>query len=221
MFSFNFFLFSLFSNFYLEFPLNIQIYLFIYVSVQFSRSVVSDSLFMFNRRIIALQVNVGFCHTLTWISCMYTYFSSLLSHHPTSHPIPLLKVISEHWNWAPCDIEHFSTDYLTFSSVQSLRRGWLFVTPWTAALQASLSITNSWLDTQTMSIELMMPSNHLILCCPLLLPPSIFCSIRIFSNKSALCIRWPKYWSFQLQHQFFQYISRTEFPFRLTGLISL
>ena len=95
--------------------------------------------------IIALQVHVGFRHTLTWISYMYTYFSSLLSGHPISHPIPLLKVISEHWNWAPCDIEHFSTDYLTFYSVQSLRRGWLFVTPWSAALQASCpSPTPGW-----------------------------------------------------------------------------
>ena len=76
---------------------------------------------------------------------MYTYFSSLLSGHPISHPIPLLKVISEHWTWAPCDIEHFSTDYLTFYSVQSLRCGWLFVTPWSAALQASCpSPTPGW-----------------------------------------------------------------------------
>ena len=69
------------------------------------------------------------------------------------------------------------------------------VTPWTAARQASLSITNSWSLLKLMSIELVMPSNHLILCRPLLLP-SIFPSIRVFSNESALCIRWPKYWSF-------------------------
>ena len=69
-------------------------------------------------------------------------------------------------------------------------------TPWIAALQASLSITNSWSLLKLMSIELVMPSNHLILCRPLLLLPSIFPSIRVFSNKSALRIRWPKYWSF-------------------------
>ena len=83
-----------------------------------------------------------------------------------------------------------------FSSVQSLSRVQLFATPWTAARQTSLSITNSWSLLQLMSIELMMASNHLILCCPLLLLPSIFLSIRVFSNKSVLHIRWPKYWSF-------------------------
>ena len=70
------------------------------------------------------------------------------------------------------------------------------MTPWTATCQASLSITNSQSLPKLMSIELVMPSNHLILCCPLLLLPSIFPSIRVFSNDSALCIRWPKYWSF-------------------------
>ena len=82
-----------------------------------------------------------------------------------------------------------------FSSVQSLSRVRLFATPWTAARQASLSITNSWSPCKPMSIELVMPSNHLILCRPLLLP-SIFPSIRVFSKKSALHMRWPKYWSF-------------------------
>ena len=70
------------------------------------------------------------------------------------------------------------------------------MTPWTAACQASLSITNSWSLLKLMSTESMMPSNHLILCHPLFLPPSIFPSIRVFSNESALHIRWPKYWSF-------------------------
>ena len=83
-----------------------------------------------------------------------------------------------------------------FHLVQSLRGVQLFVTPWTAARQASLSITNSHSLLKLMSIESMMPSNHLILCCPLLFPPSIFPSIRVFSNDSVLCIRWPKYWSF-------------------------
>ena len=84
---------------------------------------------------------------------------------------------------------------IQFSSVQSLSHVRLFVT-WTAARQASLSITNSWSPPKPMSIEWMMPSNHLILCQPLLLLSSIFPSIRVFSNESALCIRWPKYWSF-------------------------
>ena len=81
-------------------------------------------------------------------------------------------------------------------SVQSLSHVQLFATPWTAARQASLSITNSWSLPKPMSIESVMPSNHLILCRPLLLLPSIFSSIRVFSNEPVLCIRWPKYWSF-------------------------
>ena len=81
-------------------------------------------------------------------------------------------------------------------SVQWLSHVQLFVTPWTAARQASLSITNSWSLLKLMSIESVMPSNHLILCHPLLLPPSIFPRIRVFSNESVLCIRWPKHWSF-------------------------
>ena len=84
------------------------------------------------------------------------------------------------------------------SSVQSLSHVWLFATPWTAAWQASLSITSSWSLLRLMPIESVMPANHLILCCPLLLLPSIFPSIRIFTNESALHIRWPKYWSFSL-----------------------
>ena len=83
-----------------------------------------------------------------------------------------------------------------FSSVQSLSRFRLFATPWTAAHQASLSITNSQSLPKLISIELVIPSNHLILCRSLLLPPSIFPSIRVFTNESGLCITWPKYWSF-------------------------
>ena len=83
-----------------------------------------------------------------------------------------------------------------FSSVQLLCHVQLFVTLWTAACQASLFITNSWSPPKPMSIESVMPSNHLILCRPLLLLPSIFPSFRVFSNESALHIRWPKYWSF-------------------------
>ena len=85
---------------------------------------------------------------------------------------------------------------VSLSSVQSLSCVWLFVTPWTAACQASLSITNSWSLLKLIFIELVMPSNYLILCHALLLLPSIFPRIRVFSNESALRIRWPKYWSF-------------------------
>ena len=85
---------------------------------------------------------------------------------------------------------------MQFSSVQSLSRVRLFVTSWTAACQASLSITNSRSPAKLMSIESVMPSSYLILCRPLLLLPSIFPSIRVFSSESALCVRWPRYWSF-------------------------
>ena len=100
---------------------------------------------------------------------------------------------------------------MQFSSVQSLSRVRLFATPWTAARHASLSITNSQSLLKFMSIESVMPSNHLIVCCPLLLPPSIFPSIRVFSNESVLHIRWPKYWSFS-----FSICSSNEY----SGLIS-
>ena len=87
-------------------------------------------------------------------------------------------------------------NFKCLSSVQSLNHVRLFATPWTAACQASLSITDSRSPPKPVSIESVMPSNHLILCRPLLLLPSIFPSIRVFSNKSAVRIRWPKYWSF-------------------------
>ena len=83
-----------------------------------------------------------------------------------------------------------------FSSVQLLSRAQLFVAPWTAAHQASLSVTNSWSLLKLMSIESVMPSNHLILCCPLLLPPLISPSIRVFSSESVFHNTWPKCWSF-------------------------
>ena len=101
---------------------------------------------------------------------------------------------------------------LRISSVQSLSHVRLFATPWIAARQASLSITNSQSLPKPMSIELVMSSNHLILCHPLLLLPSIFPSIRVFSNESALRIKWPKYWSFS-----FSISPSKEIP----GLISL
>ena len=86
--------------------------------------------------------------------------------------------------------------FLFSQSVQLLSRVQFFATPWTAIQQASLSTTNSWSLLKLMSIESVMPSNHLIFCCPLLLLPSVFPSTRVFSNESVLCIRWPKYWSF-------------------------
>ena len=91
-----------------------------------------------------------------------------------------------------------SNKQVQFSSVQPLSHVQLFVTPWTAACQASLFITNSWSLLKLMSIASVMPPNHLILCHPLLLLPSVFPSIRVFSNESVLCIRWSKYWSFSL-----------------------
>ena len=97
--------------------------------------------------------------------------------------------ITDYQNMNPLSI-----DFL--SSVQSLSHIWLFVNPWTAARQASLSIINSWSLLKLISIESVMPSRHLILCHPLLLPPSIFLSIRVFSIESVLCIMWPKHWSF-------------------------
>ena len=105
------------------------------------------------------------------------------------------------WYWAI---------YTVFSSVQLLSRVQLFAAPWIAARQASLSITNSRSSLKLTSIESVMPSSHLILCCPLLLPP-ILPSIRVFSSESTLCMRWPKYWSFN-----FSIIPSKEHP----GLVS-
>ena len=104
----------------------------------------------------------------------------------------------KHWLRCPvaCGIFLDQGSNLSVSSVQSLTHVQLFATPWTSAHQASLSITNSQSLLKLMSIEPVMPSNHLILFRLLLLLPSIFPSIRIFSNESAFCIRWPKYWSF-------------------------
>ena len=93
---------------------------------------------------------------------------------------------------------HWGRPRTQCSLVQLLSRVRLFATPWTAAHQVSMSITNSWSLPKLMSIELVMPSNHLTLCHPFLLPPSVFPSIRVFSNESALNIRWPKYWSFSI-----------------------
>ena len=99
---------------------------------------------------------------------------------------------SIHYN----EMNYMNQQYAQFSSVQLLSRVQLFVTPWTAVHQTSLCITNSQSLFKLMSIESVMPSNHLILCHPLLLPPSIFPSIRVFSNESVLHIRWTEYWCF-------------------------
>ena len=112
------------------------------------------------------------------------------------------------------------TNKSVFSSVQSLSCVRLFATPWTAACQASLSITNSQSLLKLMSIKSVMPSNHLILCHPLLLLPSLFPSIRVFSNESVLRIMWPKYWSFSFSISPSMDI-QDRYPLGLTGLISL
>ena len=116
----------------------------------------------------------------------------------TLHFSDTIMYFNSVFNWA-----------ISVSSIQLLSHVRLFVTQWTAARQASLSITNSWSPPNPMSIESVMPSSHFILCRPLLLLPSIFPSIRVFSNESTLRIRWPKYWEFQLQHQSFQWTPRT------------
>ena len=97
------------------------------------------------------------------------------------------------WHFLPKYINLLKDYSVWFSSVSHV---WLFVTPWTAVCQASLSITNSQNLLKLMSIESVMPSNHLVLYHPLLLLPSIFPNIRVFSHESVLCIRWPKYWNF-------------------------
>ena len=109
---------------------------------------------------------------------------------------------------------------IQFSWVQSLSCVQLFVTPWTVAHQASLYITNSWSLLRLMSIQLVMPSNHLVLCCPLLLLPSIFPSIRVFSNESVLHISWPKYWNFSSASVLPMNI-QDWFPLELTGILAV
>ena len=114
-------------------------------------------------------------------------------HHSGFSP-PLLSQVLSSAQWGVS--QHSTAVTVQFSSIQLLSRVRLFVTLWTTARQASLSTTNSWSLPKLMSIESVMPSNHLILCHPLVLLPSSFPSIRVFSNESALHIKWPKYWSF-------------------------
>ena len=118
-----------------------------------------------------------------------------------------------------CQLE---SQFYHSSSVQSLSRVRLFETPWTAACQASLSVTNSWSLLKLMFTELVMPSNRLIPCHPLLLLPSIFPSIKVFSNESVLCIRWPKYWSFSFSiNPFNEYLGLISFRTDWLGLLAV
>ena len=113
-----------------------------------------------------------------------------------------VKKLSQFYRWGNQGTKEMwlgQDPWALISSVQLLSRVWLFVTPWTTARQASLSIANSWSLLKLMSIELVMPSNHVIICCLLLLLSSIFPSIRVFSNESILCIRWPKYRNFSFK----------------------
>ena len=123
-------------------------------------------------------------------------------------------------SWEFLGLQGDPTSQSSVSSVQSLSCVQLFVTPWIAAHQASLSITNSRSSLKLMSIESVMPSSHLILCCPLLLLPPIPPSIRVFSNESTLRKRWPKYWSFSLA-SFLPKNTQGWSPLEWTGWISL
>ena len=141
--------------------------------------------------------------------------------HPTQHITATWPMPTE--LWLPHGLELTATltiSHISLCSVQLLGRVQLFATPWTAAHQASLSITNPRSLPKLISIESMMPSNHFILCRPLLLLPSIFPSIRVFSNESALPIRWPKYWSFSFNISPSNEYSRL-ISFRMDWLISL
>ena len=129
------------------------------------------------------------CSNFTWLPCLKLHQTLSPTNSTSSLPAAFSQSI------VSIPLTSSNTQY-NFSSVQSLSHVWLFATPWTAARQASLSVTSSWSLPKFMSIESVMPSNHPILCCPLLLLPSIFPSIRVFSNESTLHIRWPKYWSF-------------------------
>ena len=153
-----------------------------------------DTLF-FNWRKITLQCYAGFCHITMQISHNYTYIFSFLSLPSPSYPIPHLKVIIEHEAGLPVLHSNFplAIYFTRCCSVTKLCPA--LCDPVDCSMLASLPFTFSWSLLKLMSIELVIPSNLLILCHPLLLP-SIFPSIRGFSNESAVRIRWPKYWSF-------------------------
>ena len=126
------------------------------------------------------------------------YVSHLLCYSPENY-VEELWLVQQEICCKSTQTRHFILLYFQFSSVQSLSCVRPFATPWTAACQASLSITNSQSLPKLMCIESVMPSNHLILCHPFLLLPSIFPSIRVFSNEWPIPIRWPKYWSFSFK----------------------
>ena len=144
------------------------------------------------------------------ICCCFYWISLKFICRLIYHEYQISTVLSSAWLY-----------FSPFSSVQSLSHVWLFATPWSAAGQVSLSITNSRSLLKFMSIESVMPSNHLSFCHPLLFPPSIFPSIRVFSNESALCIRWLKYWSFSLSLSLSLSFSFQWLPLGWTGCISL
>ena len=147
--------------------------------------------------------------TSKFVYWSFNYLKNNLQHITT---IKLcLDMIYSFWRLeklVKCRSKYF---HLFISSFQSLSCVWLFVTPWTAAFQASLTITNSYILFKLMSIALVKPSNQLTLCCPLLLMPSIFPSIRVFSNWVGSSHQVAKVLEFQLQHQSFQWIFRTDF----------
>ena len=132
--------------------------------------------------------------------------------------LPRSKCLLISWLSSPSAVIFSSVQ---FSSVQLFSCVWLFVNPRTSACQASLSIINTWSSPKPTSIESVMPSNHLIFCCPLLLLPSIFPSIRVFSNESALSIRWPKYWSFSFSPSVLPMNIQDWFLLGWTGWITL
>ena len=138
----------------------------------------------------AFTINQCLSHLTYCLLCSVKHLANVM-HHKYNQTIQFWMKNN------PTFLDQYRSNYVwAISSVQLLSCVRLFATPWTAARQSSLSITNSWSQLKLMSIALVMPFNHLNLCRPLLLPPSIFPSIRVFSNELVLCIRWPKYWSF-------------------------
>ena len=144
------------------------------------------------RQILYQLSHKGSPRILEWVACPFSRESS----QPRNWTEVSCIAGGFFTNWPMTEAIPLQHCKATISLVQLLSRILLFVTLWTAARQASLSITNSQSLLKLMSIKLVMPSNHLILCHPLLLLPSVFPSIRVFPKESVLCIRWPKYWSF-------------------------
>ena len=132
-----------------------------------------------------------------WFSLCLLAIANTIRHWLVKGTVPSALHMLNSWSsWEPHEKDFIFISIFQFVVVQVLSCVWFFVTPWTAAHQASLSFTIFWSLPKFMSIESVLPSNHLILCHPLLLLPSVFLSIRVFSNESSLHIRWPKYWSF-------------------------